>query len=46
MARRLGETPLRELLPGSIADDPTIRAAAEALDAVPALWSPWPCCRP
>lgn len=34
MARRLGETPLRELLPGSIADDPTIRAAAEALDAV------------
>ena len=34
MARRLGETPLRELLPGSIAEDPTIRAAAEALDAV------------
>ena len=34
MARRLGETPLRELLPGSIAEDPTIRAAAEALDTV------------
>lgn len=34
MARSLGETPLRELLPGSIADDPTIRAAAEALDTV------------
>ena len=34
-SRRLGSTPFVELLPDSIAGDPTIRAASEALD--PAL---------
>lgn len=33
MPRRIGDTPFKALLPGSIADDPTIKAAAAALDA-------------
>lgn len=34
MARYLGATPFRELLAHSIAADPTVRAAADALDNV------------
>ena len=34
MARRLGSTPFRELLPDSLSGDPSIRAAAAALDTV------------
>ena len=34
MARRLGTTPFRELLPDSLSGDPSIRAAAAALDTV------------
>lgn len=34
MARRLGATPFRDLLTLSIAADPTVRAAADALDGV------------
>lgn len=34
MNRRLGKTPFAELLPSSIAADPAIKAAAEALDGV------------
>jgi hypothetical protein len=37
MPRRIGSTPLAELLPGSIAVDATIKAAAEALDQAIAL---------
>lgn len=34
MARRLGTTPFRELLPDSLSSDPSVRAAAAALDEV------------
>ena len=34
MARRLGVTPFRDLLAHSIAADPTMRAAADALDGM------------
>ncbi len=34
MTKRLGETSFRDLLAHSIADDPSIRAAADALDSV------------
>lgn len=34
MARRLGSTPFRELLPDPLSGDPSIRAAAAALDTV------------
>lgn len=34
MARRLGSTPFRELLPDSLSGDSSIRAAAAALDTV------------
>ena len=34
MARRLGSTPFRELLPDSLSSDPSVRAAAAALDEV------------
>ena len=47
MSRRIGSTPFRDLLAHSIATDPTLRAAADALDQAMdrAMWTLCPCFR-